>query len=295
MRSTAFFGRFAVSICAVSVALAIPAACKTSTASGAAASTDAGAVGRVATPADAGGSIARDVGEGAGTAAGNVASGVRAAGEGVADAGAAAAGAVSGAATTAAEAARDAAAGARSGASAAMDGGAPAEAASSDAGAAPAGAPPAAGRLSDAQIAAVAMAANKVEIEAAQAARKKTKNGQVKRFAADMIRDHTSANNQAAALVKRLGLPPEESETSRSLTRDAGDNLATLKPLKGKEFDKAYAAQALAAHRQVLAMLDDRLIPGAENADLKSLLESVRAVVSEHLAHAQALVDSTSK
>ena len=73
MRSTAFPGRFAVSIGAVSLALAIPAACKTSTASGTAASPDAGAVGRVVTSADAGGSLARDVGEGAGTAAGNVA------------------------------------------------------------------------------------------------------------------------------------------------------------------------------------------------------------------------------
>jgi len=290
MRSTAFPWRFAVSICAVSLALAIPAACKTSTASGTAASPDAGAVGRVVTSADAGGNVARDVGEGAGTAAGNVAAGVRSAGEGIADAGAAAAGAVSGAATTAAEAAREAAAGARSGAASAMDAGEAAAVSSSDAGAGPA-----AGRLSDARIAAVAVAANKVEIDAAQAARKKTKNAQVKRFASDMIRDHTSATKQATALVKRLGLTPEENETSRALTQAAADNLANLKPLKGKEFDKAYADQELAFHRQVLADLDDQLIPAAENADLKSLLESVRAVVAEHLDHAQKLVDSMSK
>jgi len=234
MRSTASLGRLAISICAVSLAVAA---------------------------ADDGGSIARDIGEGAGTAAGNVASGVRSAGQGVADAGAAAAGAVSGAASTAAEAARKAAT----------------------------------ERLSDAQIAAVAVAANKVEIDAAQAARKKAKNAQVKRFASDMIRDHTAADQQATALVKRLGLTPEGNETSRSLAQRAEGDLANLQPLKGKDFEKAYAEHELAFHRQVLATFDERLISDAQNADLKSLLESLRSVVAEHRDHAQALVDSLSK
>jgi putative membrane protein len=224
--------------------------------------------------ADDGGGVSRDIGEGAGTAAGNVASGVRSAGQGIADAGAAAAGAVSGAASSAAEAAQEAAAGARAGASSALDGGA--------------------ARLSDAQIVAVALAANKAEIDAAQAARKKTKSARVKRFASDMIRDHTTANQQAAALIKRLGLRPEEDEASRSLTQRAQDDLAKLKPLQGKELDKAYAEHELARHRQVLATFDDKLLPAAQNADLKSLLESVRAVVAEHLDEAQALVNSTS-
>jgi putative membrane protein len=294
MRSTAALRRFAVSICAASLAAGIPAACKTSTASGTAAATDGGSGGTALTAADAGGSIARDIGEGAGTAAGNVASGVRSAGQGIADAGAAAAGAISGAATTAAEVAREAAQGASPGAASAMDGGAPAGA-GSDAGETVPPSPPAAPRLSDAQIAAVALAANKSEIDAAQAARKKTKNAQVKRFAGDMIRDHTSANKQAAALVKRLALTPQDSETSRSLTRSAEDDLSNLKPLKGKEFDKAYAEQELARHRQVLAAFDEKLIPVAQNADLKSLLESVRSVVAEHLDQAQALADSLSK
>ncbi|MGZ6123314.1 MAG: DUF4142 domain-containing protein [Myxococcales bacterium] len=281
-------------ICAAA-ALAVIAGCKTSTASGGAASgstadggmstaggTMMGGDGRRMDPdGDAGGSVARDIGQGAGTAAGNVASGVESAGRGIADAGAAAygavAGAASGAATTAAEAAREAAAGARSGASAAMDAGAPAA------------------RLSDAQIAAVAVAANKVDIEAARAAKKTTRNAQVKKFANDMIRDHTSANKQAAALVKKLGVTPEENDISRAITQGGKDNLANLKSMKGKKFDRAYAEHEVAYHQEVLGALDEKLIPGAQNAELKSLLQSVRAVVAQHLDHAAALVDSLSK
>jgi putative membrane protein len=40
-------------------------------------------------------------------------------------------------------------------------------------------------------------------------------------------------------------------------------------------------------HQKVLATLDDKLIPQAQNADLKSLLEKVRAKVASHLKMAQ--------
>ena len=249
------------------------------------------------TAADAGGSIARDVGQGVGTAAEDVASGVKSAGQGIADAGGAAVGAASGAATTAADAAREAAGGARSGFDSTTDGG------SADGGRADSGAPDGGtgrdagggARLSDAQIAAVAVAANKVDIAAGQAAKRKSKNAQVKKFANDMIRDHTSANKQAQTLAQRLGLKPEENEMSRAITQGGEDNLATLKTLKGKEFDRAYAEHEVAYHQQVLGALDEKLIPNAQNADLKSLLQSVRAVVAEHLDHAQSLMESLSK
>jgi putative membrane protein len=151
------------------------------------------------------------------------------------------------------------------------------------------------GQLSDAQIAAIAVAANKVDVEAGRAARKKTKNAKVRTFANDMIRDHTSANKQAAALVKKLGVTPEENDTSRGLTQGGKDNLANLKSMKGKEFDRAYAEHEVAYHQQVLDALDQKLIPGAQNAELKSLLQSVRAVIAQHLDHATALAKALSK
>ena len=329
MRSTVLFRDLTRAAICAALALAVNAGCKTSSAAGGASAADGGMSasmgmdggggmtmemdgggmmgmdaggmmgmdggGMMAADGGAGG-IARDVGQGAGTAAGNVASGAESAGRGVADAGAAAYGATSsaasGAATTAADAARDAAGGARAGAAAAMDGGASGEtSATSGGGTADAGG----GQLTDAQIAAIAVAANKVDIEAGHAARRKTKNAQVKKFANDMIRDHGSANKQAAALVKKLGVTPEESEMSRAITQGGKDNLDNLKPLKGKEFDRAYAEHEVAYHQQVLSALDEKLIPNAQNPELKSLLQSVRAVVAQHLQHASSLVDSLSK
>jgi putative membrane protein len=149
--------------------------------------------------------------------------------------------------------------------------------------------------MSDPQIAAVAVAANKVDVDAGKLAKTKSKNAKVKKFANDMIRDHTSAIKQATQLVKKLGVTPEENDTSRSLTQGGKENLANLRKLKGKEFDKAYIDHEVDYHQQVLDALDKTLIPSAQNADLKSLLESVRGVVAQHLDHAKQVQDSLSK
>lgn len=53
------------------------------------------------------------------------------------------------------------------------------------------------------------------------------------------------------------------------------------------------AAQAK-DHQKNLDTLDTKLIPSADNADLKALLTSVRPVVAAHLEHAKTL-ESTMK
>jgi putative membrane protein len=151
------------------------------------------------------------------------------------------------------------------------------------------------GQLTDAKIAAIAVAANKVDIEAGRLAMRKSRNVAVKNFASDMISDHTSANKQAVALAQRLGVSLEENDFSRSLAQGGQENLADLKPLTGREFDRAYAEHEVVYHQQVLGALDDKLIPNAQNPDLKSLLQSVRALVKAHLDHAQTLYESLSK
>src|SRR6059058_1570561 len=53
---------------------------------------------------------------------------------------------------------------------------------------------PAPGGLSDPQIAAIVVAANQVDIDAGNLAVKKTKNAEVKKFAEQMVTDHTAIN-----------------------------------------------------------------------------------------------------
>ena len=147
----------------------------------------------------------------------------------------------------------------------------------------------------DAQIAMIVVVADTVDVDYGKLALEKTSNQAVKQFAETMVRDHTAVNEKAIALAKKLGVTPEESETSKSLKADGKKELAKLKALTGADFDKAYVDNEVSYHEAVIGLLDKTLIPNTRNAELKSLLESGRPIFVAHLAHAKKLQASLSK
>src|SRR3546814_7466913 len=97
-----------------------------------------------------------------------------------------------------------------------------------------------------------------------------------------MVRDHDAVNKQALALVQRLNVKPEANPTSTALADQAAATSGRLAKLTGAAFDRAYVDNEIAFHRTVTTALRDTLIPCAHNSDLKSLLESVLALLTEH-------------
>ena len=139
----------------------------------------------------------------------------------------------------------------------------------------------------DPQIAHIAYTAGVIDITAAKQALAKTANKDVKAFAQGMVRDHEAVNKQALDLVKKLNVKPDDNDTSRSLSKNAADKLAELGELKGAEFDKAYVANEVAYHKAVDTALETQLIPSANNAELKSLLQTGLKIFQGHEQHAQ--------
>ena len=80
----------------------------------------------------------------------------------------------------------------------------------------------------DPQIAAIVVTANQVDIDAGKLAKGKTHDKEVKAFAQQMITDHTAVNQQAGALVKKLGVKPESNATSEALKKGGDENMASL-------------------------------------------------------------------
>ena len=144
----------------------------------------------------------------------------------------------------------------------------------------------------DAQIAGIVVAANNVDIDAGKLAEKMSGNKEVKAFAQQMVTDHTGVNKQATALVKKLNVTPEDSDTSRSLKESGDASLTKLKDLKGANFDKAYIDNEVTYHQTVLDAVDKTLIPNAKNAELKGLLVKTRPVFVAHLEHAKRIQSS---
>ena len=151
------------------------------------------------------------------------------------------------------------------------------------------GAAPAIGGVTDPQIAHIVVTANQVDITAGELANTRSTNPKVKEFAHRMVTDHGGVTKAATELATRLGVTPEDNPTSQQLKQGGEQNVAGLQGKNGAEFDRAYVASEVTYHQAVLDAVDNTLIPGAQNAELKALLEKSRPAFVAHLEHARQL------
>jgi len=152
---------------------------------------------------------------------------------------------------------------------------------------APAAAPAAGATVTDPQIAAIVVAANATDSASGVLAQQKGTNPKVKDFGKRMETDHGGVNKQAVALVTKLNVTPEENPTSRQLTQGGEQSRQQLSGLSGAAFDRGYIDHEVEYHQTVLQAIDGTLIPNAQNAELKALLQQVRPAVAAHLQMAQ--------
>jgi putative membrane protein len=152
-----------------------------------------------------------------------------------------------------------------------------------------------AAKPTDPQIAHIAYTAGVLDIDAAKQALDRSKNKDVRDFAQRMIGDHTAVNDQALALVKKLNVTPEDNPTSKELTKAAEATRQKLAALNGEAFDKAYVDNEVAYHRTVNDALSQTLIPNAQNAELKALLQQGLKLFQAHQQHAEKLAKELQK
>jgi len=134
----------------------------------------------------------------------------------------------------------------------------------------------------DAQIAAIVVTANQVDIDAGKLAASKGTSPDVKAFGQMMVSDHTGVNKSASDLVTKLGVKPEDNPTAQSIKSGGADNVKNLQQMSGAAFDKAYIDHEIVYHETVLDAMDKTLIPNAQNAELKALLVKVRPAFVAH-------------
>lgn len=142
-------------------------------------------------------------------------------------------------------------------------------------------------QFNDAEIAAIAVTANDIDIKYAEIAKEKSKNEEILNFANTMINDHTAVINQAVELVNKLGVEPQPNSLSKKLNEDAQATREMLHDKSGKSFDKAYIENEVAYHKAVIDAVRNVLIPDTENNELKELLEVVLPALETHLEHAE--------
>ena len=142
-------------------------------------------------------------------------------------------------------------------------------------------------KLTDPEIASVAVTANQVDINQSKIAKEKSKNADILKFAETMAKDHQSVIDQAVALVTKLKVTPKDNAISKKLNADFENTKKMLTAKSAKDFDKAYIDNEVAYHKAVISVVQGTLIPQSQNAELKALLEKVLPVLKTHLEHAE--------
>ena len=144
-------------------------------------------------------------------------------------------------------------------------------------------------KLSDPEVAFVAVTANQIDIDFAGVAKQKSKDASVIEFANTMERDHKAVIAQAVALAKKLGVTPQNNAVSKGMLADAEKTKKSLRAKSGKAFNKAYIDNEVAYHKAVIAAVETVLIPETDNSELKQLLQNVVPALKAHLMHAEML------
>ncbi|HET8964026.1 MAG TPA: DUF4142 domain-containing protein [Chitinophagales bacterium] len=144
-------------------------------------------------------------------------------------------------------------------------------------------------KLTDADIAKIAVVANQNDIDFAKIALQKSKDPKVIEFANTMISDHQAIIDMAVALVTKLKVTPSESPVSKEYLANAQETMKMLNGKSDKSFDKAYVDNEVEYHKAVINAVKTVLIPQAQNEELKALLQKALPILETHLQHAEML------
>ncbi|MEP6779050.1 MAG: DUF4142 domain-containing protein [Gemmatimonadaceae bacterium] len=142
--------------------------------------------------------------------------------------------------------------------------------------------------LDDATIVFIYDEANSADIETGQLAVERGSTKEVRDFGATLVRDHNAARQLGRDLAKKLGVTPAPLADD-PYAKGHVDAMAKLKPLHGKEFDKAFMKHEVAYHVAVIDAIQNTLLPATKNAELKALEIKIVPAFQGHLVMAQTL------
>jgi putative membrane protein len=147
-----------------------------------------------------------------------------------------------------------------------------------------------AGTISEAEIGGALLTANSGEIEQGAIAVTRAQSEDVGSFAQMLITMHNAALDRETALFKMIKLTAVTGADAEALKSASDKAVAQLNSASASEFDALYVGAQVDAHQAVLDLIDDRLMPSAQRAEIKNELTMVRAAVQSHLTAAKALL-----
>ena len=143
--------------------------------------------------------------------------------------------------------------------------------------------------FTDSQIAGVISVADEVVISTGNLAIKNANNPKVVDFAKTVVKEHERFAAEFNGILNKASVQGQDSATSLGLRAEGVRDLATLKMLKGAEFDREYLHQQIKFEEHLVALLDSSLIPSTKSVDIKNYLTAMRLDILKLVAKAKAL------
>lgn len=129
-------------------------------------------------------------------------------------------------------------------------------------------------------------AANKAEIQQAQAAAKKASMTTVRQFANQLVKDHKANSEKLQQVAKQAGVSlADASASSESQSATMGE----LQGKSGMEFDRAFIAAQIDAHQRNLDKIRNQLLPSTDQPAVRDYLQQTASAMEGHLASAKQL------
>jgi putative membrane protein len=120
------------------------------------------------------------------------------------------------------------------------------------------------------------------EIELARLAMKNSDDSEVKKFAEQMVKDHTATSTKLKSLAAK-----ENITLPTALDAEHAAVKTKLAALKGKDFDKAYGMEMAKGHDKAVALFESASQAPAVTGDLKQFATATLPKLKEHkgMAH----------
>lgn len=118
------------------------------------------------------------------------------------------------------------------------------------------------------------------EVQLGQLAVQKASSPQTRDLAQQLVKDHTAANKQLAALADRK-------HANVVLQPQPSDLMDKLQSLSGSDFDKAYASAMVGGHQKAIALFDSA--SHSSDPDVAAFAGKTLPTLKHHLQMAQKL------
>ena len=130
---------------------------------------------------------------------------------------------------------------------------------------------------------AMAASGGMLEVEASRLALERAQSAEIKRFAQQMIEEHTTANQELMTIARSAGV----TDVPMTMTARHRGMLERLRALDGQDFERQYAEQiGIAAHHETVALFQ-RGAQQATHPELKAFAAKTLPRLQAHLQQSQ--------